>query len=469
MSNHEGINGGNEACCLEMRKSILGWNLAVAAGSTSSRNGNMRIIFEDINRLLAAIQDNANSFTNHTASRNREVRDKNIKGISARIDGGTPGCFTSPPSPSKNDPIGDVKPICYRITDSFCYDGNVLHKNFERAVKSAEAVVQPVFAEACPSKHTKPRNHGIRNALEYAFHSLYEKDPSVSATIPESRSTNIEEGHDRCGRFAKALHLTGHFSHKQKAKESGKYRKPVSKSIEDCSSKDPKPFRYWIRSTFRKAVNLFQGKKSEASSSPSKSGSVFVGNGTNVNLAASTGAIPRCGPQNPLLQDNAIKGHPSQGTVDLAKGGVEEVSDKMIRHLEGSLTTMPQEHRAFVEFAIRQGVQDLKAGVSNTDETIQARKTSLTTWPYLKRHLLPNSRPLPKLYLSHRSRLRRNNIRHHNLHYRPSPTKLRMANSVMISCSTCDKDFLPCGIRYIAGTAIFPFPLLLLSFAANQI
>ena len=65
ISKCEGVDGRNKASILEMRKSILGWNLAVAAENTSSRNGNMCIIFEKIAGIIAAAQAEKESVALH--------------------------------------------------------------------------------------------------------------------------------------------------------------------------------------------------------------------------------------------------------------------------------------------------------------------------------------------------------------------------------------------------------------------
>ena len=287
-------------------------------------------------------------------------------------DGAKPRHIMSPPSAFKHGPMEHMKPICHRIVDAFRYNGKGLQKkNVTKATKDVEpltAVFQPVIAEAYANKKTNPRGNRIQSISEYT-EVLYKKRPRVSVINSASGSTDTKVRQAGHGRFGKAFDFSKQLLHQQKAKASMRCAETLSKSVEGRSTKDPKCLRGRIRNAFQETIRLLHKNTSKDSCMVSQSPPLSVERCINVNLEARNGGLPsipcRCPP---LLREGYIEEPISQGNLDLAKGGVEEVYNKVIQKLEGALTAMSQEHRAFVELVVRKGIQALKIGVPASDE-----------------------------------------------------------------------------------------------------
>ncbi len=238
--------------------------------------------------------------------------------------------------------------------------------------------------EAYPSRRAQPCDCQIQSALEHIFGHL-RKARKVSTKDSDTQSADTVictsgKDHLRRSRFQKVLEVTTGLLHKQKIKDPKKNTETQPEAVDAYVSKAVKPNRNWIRRAFDKTVELLHNKRSNESPKFDMSQPVFDQACTSVEVEPCYAGV-WCAPQPslPILEDTNIEVFFARGNLSLSDGGLEDFYNQIIRQLDRAFTNMSQEHRAFVELAIRQGVKTLPASSPSPEPETQTAPEVLSS------------------------------------------------------------------------------------------
>ena len=276
-----------------IRKSILGWSLAVAADDSSSRNGIMHILFEEIDRLTAIDRRNADSAANSEAPGDNEVYSDVRSNIVEEITGNpdkipTQDKLRDTSAQAKNNNAGKEMGSTESGDNALCNSSLAANStaSSDERVRSDMSINSTKGTSAYTDelhrhnglKIAEGPTEGGRGGQDAQFTGVgSDAAPKCLTSMPIAyEDSTMGTIKPICYRIRDAFRYNGKVLYQKNSNKAPKDVEPLQAVVQPaiakaCPNKSAQPRGYRIQGALEHTVQLLHGKRSKASATDTRS------------------------------------------------------------------------------------------------------------------------------------------------------------------------------------------------------